>query len=120
MDDLKARLIEDRFLRDSAKALMQADLQHVKNDLAHKSVGERATDRVKHGAMDIYEEAIEVAGDNKGALTALMAAVVIWFARNPILGLLGFDADTDEVDEEDDDLAEHEPFYRRFFHERQF
>ena len=103
MTDRRARMIEDRYLRDSAKALLEADIEHIKADFAHKGLGERALDRVTEGAMDLYEEAIDLAEDNKGALTALIAAVVVWFARNPVLSLFGF-----EPDEADDDWDEEE------------
>ncbi|QZD89499.1 hypothetical protein K3148_11880 [Qipengyuania aurantiaca] len=100
MSDRKAQMLADRYLRDSARALVDADIQHIKADFAHKGLGQRAMDRVTEGAMDLYEEAIEVAEDNKGALAALIAAVVVWFARNPILSAFGLAPD--DEDEEDD------------------
>ena len=102
MSDRKAQMLADRYLRDSARALVDADIQHIKADFAHKGLGQRAMDRVTEGAMDLYEEAIEVAEDNKGALAALIAAVVVWFARNPILAAFGL-APEDEYEDEDDD-----------------
>ena len=101
MSDRKAKMLADRHLRDSARALVEADIQHIRADFAHKGLGERAMDRVTEGAMDLYEEAIEVAEDNKGALAALIAAVVVWFARNPILAAFGLAPGNE--DEEDDD-----------------
>lgn len=82
-------MLEDKYLRDSARALVEADIEHIKADFAHKGLGERAMDRVTEGAMDLYEEAIDLAEDNKGALGALLAAIVVWFARNPLFELLG-------------------------------
>lgn len=104
MSDRRARMIQDRYLRDSARALVEADIEHIKADFAHKGLGERAMDRLAEGAMDLYEDAIDVAEDNKGALAALVAAIVVWFARNPILSLLGLQDDEkhrerDEYDE---------------------
>ncbi|MBX7457273.1 hypothetical protein K3152_03350 [Qipengyuania sp. 1NDH17] len=93
MSDRKTRMLEDKYLRDSARALVDADIKHLKADLAHKGVGDRIMDRAKEGALDLYEEAIEVAEDNKGALAALLAAVAVWFARNPLLSLLGLEPD---------------------------
>ena len=103
MSDRKARMRADRHLRDSARALVDADIKHLKADLAHKGIGGRIMDRAKEGAFDLYEEAIDVAEDNKGALAALVAAVVVWFARNPILSHFGL-----EPDETDDDWDEEE------------
>ena len=90
MTDRRLRMLEDRYLRDSARALVEADVEHLKADFAHKGVAERAFDRVREGAGDLYDEAVDAAEDNKGALAALIAAIVVWFARNPIRELLGF------------------------------
>lgn len=106
MSDRRTRMLEDRYLRDSARALVEADIEHLKADFTHKSLTERAMDRVVEGASDLYDEAVEMAEDNKGALAALVAAVVVWFARNPILELLGF-APADPEAENDDDWPEH-------------
>lgn len=105
MTDRKSRMIEDRYLRDSARALVEADVEHLKTGLDQKGITARALDSVKDGALDIYEEALEVADDNRGALAALLAAILVWFARNPILDLLGF-GDSDDAAADRDELAE--------------
>ena len=84
-----ARMLEDRHLRDSARALVEADVENIKADLDRKGLATRALDTFKNGAVDIYEEAVDIAEDNKGALAALIAAVIVWFARNPIFDLFG-------------------------------
>ena len=73
MSDRRTRMLEDKYLRESARALVEADIEHLKSDFSHKSLGERAFDRVREGAADLYEEAIDVADDNRGALAALVA-----------------------------------------------
>jgi hypothetical protein len=98
-------MLEDRYLRDSAKALVEADLEHVKTDLARKGLVARTFDTVKDGAVDLYEEAVDAAEDNKGALVALVAAVVVWFARNPLLDLFGL-GEGDDAREDDAEPAE--------------
>jgi len=100
MSSRRIRMLEDKYLRDTARALVEADIEHLKSDFAHKGFAERAIDRVREGATDLYEEAIDVADDNKGALAALLAAIVVWFARNPILELLGFEPDQELEDNE--------------------
>lgn len=102
MSDRRTRMLEDRYLRDSARALVEADIEHLKADFTHKTLAERAMDRVVDGASDLYDEAIEMAEDNKGALAALVAAIVVWFARNPILELLGFAPEDPDHDEDDE------------------
>lgn len=82
------RMLEDRHLRDAARALVEADLKNLRADLSVKGIGERAVDRITDGASEVYDEAIEVAADHKGALAAIVAALVLWFARHPILEAL--------------------------------
>ena len=101
----RERMLEDRYLRDSARALVEADVEHVKADLARKGLAARTFDTVKDGAVDLYEEAIDVAEDNKGALAALVAAVVVWFARHPLLDLFGL-GEGDDSSEDDVEPAE--------------
>lgn len=98
----------DRRLRDAAKAVLDADISNLKSNIAHKGLTERAVDRVTDGARDVYDEAVEVAGDHTGVLAAILAALVLWFARNPILDVLfGRDDNQDEDwDEEADDFAD--------------
>lgn len=87
------QLHADRHVRDAARALVEADLQNLRSDLSARSIGDRAKDRLTQGASEVYEEAIEVAADNKGALAAIVAALALWFARNPILEVLFGDPD---------------------------
>ena len=88
MTSRRERLAEDRHLRDAARALVEADLKNLRADLAVKSIGERAVDRVATGASDVYDEAIEVAAGHKGALAAIITALALWLARHPILDAL--------------------------------
>ncbi|MFZ1742179.1 MAG: hypothetical protein WAT93_04955 [Pontixanthobacter sp.] len=100
---------ESRALRDAALALVQADIAHLKGDFSGKSVGSRIADRLSEGAVDVFEEAVEVADDNKGVLITLLAAVAVWFARNPILDLFSDSgADNEEHDDESRLSADHE------------
>lgn len=98
MTDPATRLREDRAMRDAALALVIADVAQVRAELAGKSIPERILSRVTDGAVEVFEEAVEVADNNRGVLATLLAAIVIWFARNPIISL--FKGDEDEVGEE--------------------
>lgn len=88
MSPSRAQVMEDRHLRDAARALVAADIENLRADLAVKGIGERAMDRIAEGASEVYDEAIEVAADHKGALAAIVAALVLWFARHPIIEAL--------------------------------
>ena len=89
MNGPEQRLAEDKALRDAALALFKADLALVRADLAERGVGQRIADRLGESAMDMLDEAVDYAEDNKGTVAAGIAAVVLWFARRPILGALG-------------------------------
>ena len=106
MTDLRSRMVEDRHLRDAARALIEADVQNLRNNLSSGSIATRALDRVKDSVTELYDDAIDTAVENKGVVAALIAAIVVWFARNPILALFGFD--TDEGDDEADDESDEE------------
>jgi len=110
----------DRALRNSALALVKADIANLRGDLAKRSPAERAMDKAKDAAIDVLDEAAYVTDQHRGLASAVVAAIILWFARRPILGLL-FGRDEDE-DEEDDgydrDRAEYdfadEPPPRRY------
>lgn len=84
----RERMVADRHLRDAARALVETDVKNLRAGLAVKGLGERAMDRIATGASEVYDEAIEVAADHKGALAAIVAALALWFARHPILEAL--------------------------------
>ena len=89
MSRIEDRLADDKALRDAALALFKADLALVRADLAERGVGARVADRLGESAMDIVDEGIDYAEENKGKVAAGVAAVVLWFARRPILEALG-------------------------------
>lgn len=105
--DLRARMVADRRLRDSAKALLVADYEFLKGDIERKGISQRIFGRITDSAVEVYDEAVEVAADNKGALAALVAAIFVWFARHPLLAALGLGGE-DEADGEDSAEADPE------------
>lgn len=96
-EDLEFQLREDRALRNAALTLVKADVAHVRADLTSRGVGARIFDRIGEGAVDVFEEAVEVAENHRGALATLVAAIILWFARHPLMSLFS--------DEEDDENA---------------
>ncbi|WP_095011025.1 hypothetical protein [Tsuneonella mangrovi] len=85
------QMAEDKALRDAARALVMADVAHIKTDLAQRGIGARVADRIGDGAVDVFKEAVEVAEDNRGALAAIFGALVLWFSRNPIMTMFSSD-----------------------------
>ena len=88
MSGPRERLAEDRHLRDAARALLEADVQSLRADLAHKGLAKRALGRAGEGAAALGEEAVDVLASNKGIIAGVVAALALWFARVPILDAL--------------------------------
>ena len=89
MSEVGDRLAEDKALRDAALALFKADLAMVRADVKERGLGPRIKDRIGESTMDVLDDAADYAEDNKGKIAAGIAAVVLWFARGPILDALG-------------------------------
>jgi hypothetical protein len=102
VNPLKVRLSEDRALRDAALEVFSTDLHFIRQDLRARSVGKRLTDRIGDSAMEIVDEAVDYAEANRGKIAAAVAAVVLWFARAPLLNALsrifGLEGDDEEQD----------------------
>ncbi|MBD3729790.1 MAG: hypothetical protein IE933_08810 [Sphingomonadales bacterium] len=98
MSGIEQRLREDKAVRDAARAVVEADVAYLKSIFAPAQLAARAGDE----AAQLFERASEAADDNKGVLAALLAAVLIWFARNPIMALFDDDrgSEEDEYSEE--------------------
>ena len=108
MTDRRLRMLEDKHLRDSARALVEADVEHIKADFANKGMAKRALFRLRENAGELYDEALDVADSNKGAVAAVFAALIVWFARNPLLDMVGLGVEQDdERTEPSDEAAEH-------------
>ena len=108
MTDRRLRMLEDKHLRDSARALVEADVEHIKADFANKGMAKRALFRLRENAGELYDEALDVADSNKGAVAAVFAALIVWFARNPLLDMVGLGIEQDDVrTEPSDEAAEH-------------
>jgi predicted ATPase len=114
MTRLPDRFIEDRAIRDAARAVLAEDIEHLRTSLAEEGIASRVSsgvtgtisNRIRTGARDVLEQAKAQAGDNKGVLALLVGALVLWFARGPILEwfeeLLEESYDDAEVDMDSD------------------
>ena len=95
-EPLEHTMREDRLMRDAARALVDADIANLRADIAARSIPTRMMDRFSEGAADVLDEAVAVADDNKGAVATLIAAILLWFARHPIIELFtGPDGDAE-------------------------
>lgn len=79
-----ASLAEYRALRDAAWALVQADVDTLKAELAAHGIGERIKDKAAEEAQDAWDTAREVAGEHKGVVAGTLLALAAWLLRGPI------------------------------------
>lgn len=102
MSELDRQFREDRALRDTARRNLLADFAHFRANLSGEGISRRVLGRVGDGAMDVLEQAKEQAEDKRGVLAALIGALFIWLAREPILELLGLTSAADDSPEADE------------------
>ncbi|MEE4200673.1 hypothetical protein [Erythrobacter sp.] len=100
MSDLRKQLREDRLLRDAAKRNVLADVENVRENLSGQRIASRVLGRVGDGAVDVFELAKEQADDKRGILAALVGAILLWLAREPLFDFLGL-SDPESEDEDD-------------------
>ena len=96
-----ARLTEYRALRDSAWAVVRADIAALQADLSATGIGERIKDRAAEEAQDAWDSARDVASEHKGVIAGTILALVAWLLRGPIGDALSaLFGDDDEEDAE--------------------
>ncbi|MBA4043927.1 MAG: hypothetical protein C0471_05850 [Erythrobacter sp.] len=114
MTPLPDRFIEDRALRDAARAVLTEDLARLRGSLSEQGIASRVsssvsttiTGRMKAGARDVLAQARAQASDHKGVLALLIGAIILFFARGPILDWL---EDSEEADDIEDAAPEPAP-----------
>jgi len=109
MTRLPDRFIEDRGLRDSARAVLTEDIERLRGSLAEQGIASRVStgvsstisERVRSGARDMLAEVRAKAGERKGLIAGIIAAIVLFLARGPILDWIEelLESDFDEDDE---------------------
>ena len=111
MTRLPQRFIEDRAMRDAARAVLTEDIKHLRASLAQEGIASRVssgvtgtiTARIRTGARDVLAQARAQAGDHKGVLAILVGAIILWLARGPILDWIDDWAETEPDDEPESD-----------------
>ncbi len=104
MKQLPPRFLEDRALRDAARAVLTEDLVRLRESLGEQGIASRVSagvgttisTRMREGARDVLAQARAQASDHKGVLALLVGAIVLFLARGPILEWLR------EIDDEAD------------------
>lgn len=110
---LSQRFLEDRALRDAARAVVVEDIERLRASLSEQGIASRVSSgvtgtissRLRTGARDVLAQAKAQAGDHKAVLAVLVGAIILWFARGPILDRLDEWAEADDIFEDDTDAA---------------
>lgn len=105
MTPIERQLAEDQALRDAALRLFKSDLAIVKADIRERGVAARIADRIGDSTLDMVDDAVDFAEGHKGTLAAVVAAIVAWFARGPIIDALS-SVFTEEVPPEPEGVAD--------------
>lgn len=86
-DKFDRQLQGDRALKNSAKALVKANIEQVKQDYSAKGIGGRLAGRMSAGVQDLSEQASDKVSGKGAILAAIAGSAAVWFARKPILEL---------------------------------
>lgn len=102
MDRLAQQVHETRRARDATRAIFDARLAQVRQDLDARGIGGRIADRLGDEARDLFHDALEVADESKGVIAGTVGALGLWALRKPIiawiLALLEDDAGDEDTE----------------------
>lgn len=86
-DKFDRQLQSDRALKNSAMALVKANIEQVKQDYSAKGIGGRLAGRMSAGVQDLSEQASDKVSGKGAILAAIAGSAAVWFARKPLLEL---------------------------------
>lgn len=106
MSPRKLRLLEDKALRDAARANVTTDVELIKADMQQNGPGKRMAetggDYVRIFADGVLDIAQEHKGKVAGGVALGLAGLAAWFFREPILAVIDGFLDDDDADETGD------------------
>lgn len=103
MGRLADQLEADRAVRQTAREAFESRLAQVRQDLDERGIGGRIADKIGQEAQDALNEAIDVAEQSKGIIAGTIAALALWFFREPVMAWLeGLIARSPEGNDEGD------------------
>ncbi len=96
MTALPPAFLEDRAMRDAARAVLEEDIARLRASLDEQgvasrvtsSVGTTVTSRIRAGANDVLTQAKQGAADNPGIIALVIGAIVLWLMRGTLLDLI--------------------------------
>ncbi|GAB4484529.1 MAG: hypothetical protein OHK0018_16260 [Erythrobacter tepidarius] len=96
MSALPPAFVEDRALRDAARAVLEQDIARLRASLDQQGVASRVsssvsstvTSRIKAGAADVLAQARASAADHPGIIALVIGAILLWLMRGTLLDLI--------------------------------
>lgn len=82
-----AQVIADREARDAAKARFDGHMNAFKADMAERGIGGRVADEALDQVKLMFDEAVAVVEEHPAAVGGTLAALTLWFLRNPVVSL---------------------------------
>ena len=106
MIDLRRQLFEDKALRDTARSIITAQFDRVRNGLSGQRLGKQLADEVGDETLDAADRASNALRGKGGIVAGIAAAVAgataLWFAHEPLLALFR-SSEEDETEEAEND-----------------
>ena len=99
-----ADFIAARAARESAREAFETRRAAIRDDLEARGIGGRLADRIGSQAADFLDQGIDIADQHRGIVAGTIAALAVWFLRNPIIAALDAmfgSEDEDHASEED-------------------
>lgn len=87
MNEAERRLSEDRATRRSARGLFDRRLAQVKADYEARGIPDRIKAKAADETTKALDTALDVASESKGIIAGTVAALMVWFFRNPLIAL---------------------------------
>lgn len=108
MNEAERRLSEDRTTRRTARGLFDKRLAQFRADYEARGIGGRIKAKAVDEGQKALDQALDVASESKGVIAGTLAALLVWFFRNPILSLIGraLGSGQDPVQEQDASRAD--------------
>ena len=96
MTALPPAFLEDRAMRDAARAVLEEDIARLRASLDEQgvasrvtsSVGTTVTSRIRAGTNDVLAQAKQGAADNPGIIALVIGVIVLWLMRGTLLDLI--------------------------------
>lgn len=88
MSSNAAKVLADRSARDAAKARFDNRYAVIKADIADRGVAGRLTDEAIEQAKLMFDEAVVLVEEHPAVVAGTLSTLVLWFLRNPIMGLI--------------------------------